>query len=443
MSRGTYNHTPPNFESAKSLRVPWNSRRSAMTETQRPHSKAKWISVVGARPQFVKLAPICRAVERYNSQRGKEHIEHLILHTGQHYDREVAELLFEQLRLPQPRYNLGVGSGTHGTQLARMLARIEPVFKTQRPDWVIVYGDTNSTLAGALLAARLELPLAHVEAGCRSGELGQAEEQNRVVADHLSRLLLAPSQHTVDNLRKEGIGTAGDALRRRVVNVGDLLLDAVVQNTAVAESRLEPCLEEHGLHPQEYYVLTLHRPENTDNLERLCEILRAVGSLDLPVLFPVHPRTQQILRGEKIELARKVRPVAALGYFEMLALQKNARKILTDSGGIQKEALYLGVPCVTLRERTEWPETVELGANRIAGTTAEAIREAVASQQTINSSADHPYGNGQAASEILKELLRGMGNGQEIAEQERAGKSQAETSTSGAARFQSAGSTAS
>jgi UDP-N-acetylglucosamine 2-epimerase len=376
-----------------------------------------WISVVGARPQFVKVAPICRAVEAHNAQRSNGHIEHQILHTGQHYDREVAELLFEQLGLPQPRYNLGVGSGTHGTQLARMLARIEPVFKSHRPDWVIVYGDTNSTLAGALLAARLDLPLAHVEAGCRSRDMSQPEEQNRIVTDHLSRLLLAPSQHAVDNLHREGIGTAADTLRR-VVNVGDVLMDALMQNAELAESRAQSSLEGFGLEPRGYYLLTLHRAENTDNMERFSEILKAVGELELPVLFPVHPRTQHILYVEKIALAKNVRTVPAVGYFDMLMLQKNARKVLTDSGGVQKEAFYLGVPCVTLREKTEWPETVERGANRIAGATMESIREAVAFERRADVAfgGANPYGTGRAAAEIVKELLaeqgkKCMGNG--------------------------------
>jgi len=373
-------------------------------ESRGQKARPVWVSVVGARPQFVKVAPICRAVEEHNSRRGNGHIEHQILHTGQHYDREVAELLFEQLGLPQPRYNLGVGSGTHGTQLARMLARIEPIFKSQRPDWVIVYGDTNSTLAGALLAARLDLPLAHVEAGCRSGEMGQPEEQNRIVADHLSRLLLAPSQHAVDNLHREGLGTIADTFRR-VVNVGDVLMDALVQNAELAESRAQSSLEEFGLEPRGYYLLTLHRAENTDNIERFSEILKAVGTLDLPVLFPVHPRTQHILVVEKIALAENIRPVAAVGYFDMLVLQKNARKVLTDSGGIQKEAFYLGVPCVTLREKTEWPETVELGANCIAGATMESIREAVALPQRADCGGTNPYGTGRAAAEIVRELL--------------------------------------
>lgn len=379
--------------------------RTEHMESRGQSTVAVWISVVGARPQFVKVAPICRAVEVHNAHRAGMRIEHQILHTGQHYDREIAALLFEQLGLPQPCYNLGVGSGSHGTQLARMLARMEPILKSHHPDWIIVYGDTNSTLAGALLAARLKLPLAHVEAGCRSGEIGQPEEQNRIVADHLSQLLLAPSQHAVENLCREGIGAAGDSFRRRVVNVGDVLMDALLQNSELAENRAESCLEEFGLHTREYYLLTLHRAENTDSFERLCEILTAVGSLNLPVLFPVHPRTQQILKGEKITMPRIVRPVPALGYFDMLILEKNARKILTDSGGVQKEAFYLGVPCVTLRERTEWPETVQLGANRIVGATSEAIREAVITEQRAECPESNPYGTGQAAAEIVRELL--------------------------------------
>lgn len=364
----------------------------------------RWISIVGARPQFIKLAPVCRAIEEHNERKPSEWIEHCIINTGQHYDREVADLLFVQMRIPEPKHNLMVGSGSQAEQIARIIERIEPAIRCQEADWIIVYGDTNSTLAGALIAARLKLPLAHVEAGCRSGDLAAPEEQNRIVADHLSRLLLAPSQHTLRNLEREGIGSATDTQRRRVVLVGDVMYDALLQNRTIAGCRADETLDRYGLKSGEYYLLTLHRANNTDDIQRLESILTGAISLDRPVLFPVHPRTKHALTSVRVQLGATVQTVPPLGYFEMIALQQHARKVLTDSGGVQKEAFYLGVPCVTLRHETEWPETVSLGANKIAGTDPRAIREAVdATHSRWDGST--PYGDGHSAPRIVAELL--------------------------------------
>jgi UDP-N-acetylglucosamine 2-epimerase len=368
-------------------------------------SSVKWVSIVGARPQFVKLAPVCRAIESHNRQGTPPHIDHCIIHTGQHYDREVAELLFVQMQIPTPNCNLAVGSGSHGVQLARMLARLEPILVGKQPDWVVVYGDTNSTLAGTLLSARLKLPLAHVEAGCRIADPGMPEEQNRIVADHLSRLLLAPSQSAVENLHREGIGLKNDLQNRRAVMVGDLMYDALLQNLELAERNAEDSLRQYDLESGKYYLFTLHRAENTDCPDSLRAIVETVGTLELPVLFPVHPRTKHFLENAGVSLNRVLRPVAPLGYLEMLALEKHARKILTDSGGVQKEAFYLGVPCVTLREKTEWPETVELGANRVAGSAPASIREAVHANHQEEWPKSGPYGDGNSANKIVSELL--------------------------------------
>jgi UDP-N-acetylglucosamine 2-epimerase len=376
-----------------------------LTDVKRNGASVTWVSIVGARPQFVKLAPVCRAIEAYNSTGATPRIEHRIVHTGQHYDHEVADLLFTQMRIPEPAHNLAVGSGSHGTQLARMLSRMEPTLNSKHIDWVIVYGDTNSTLAGALLASRLELPLAHVEAGCRSEDAGMPEEQNRVVADHLSQLLLAPSRATMQNLHREGIGSQCDPRKRRTTVVGDVMYDALLQNAPLAERRADQTFQQLNLHSKQYYLLTLHRAENTNNVERLASILKAAESLDLPVLFPIHPRTQGVLTSAGISLNGNLRSTGPLGYLEMLVAEKYARKILTDSGGVQKEAFYLGVPCITLRERTEWPETVELGANRIAGTSPDAIRDAVSANHQPDWSSATPYGDGKAAERILGELL--------------------------------------
>lgn len=368
--------------------------------------KTKWISVVGARPQFVKLAPFCRAVEEHNRLFPNQQIEHQILHTGQHYDREVAGVFFEQMKIPPAKYNLGTGSGSHGTQLARMLARMEPILCSQKPDWVVIYGDTNSTLAGALLAARLNLPLAHVEAGCRSGDLSQPEEQNRIIADHFSRVLFVSSERGREALHREGIGVAGDPLKRRVILVGDILLDALLQNSEGADEDDQMRLEEFGLKTKSYYLLTLHRAENTDNAERLSGILQGVSGLEMPVLFPVHPRTRRVLTERGISLNGNLRPVEPQGYLETLTFQRHARKILTDSGGVQKEAFYLGVPCITLRDHTEWVETVEAGANRLVSADAAEIRAAATEDRQGNWTHFKPYGNGNTAAQIVAELAK-------------------------------------
>jgi UDP-N-acetylglucosamine 2-epimerase len=380
------------------------SRYEHFMQPQRARARAKWISIVGARPQFVKVAPLCRAVEQHNRQFRNAPIEHQIVHTGQHYDREVAGIFFEQMKIPAPKHNLGVGSGSHGTQLARMLARMEPILCSQKPDWVLVYGDTNSTLAGALLAARLNLPLAHVEAGCRSGDHSQPEEQNRIVVDHLSHVLFVTSDKNAATLHREGIGTADDPLHRRVVAVGDILLDALVQNSAISERDAQTFLGQYDLQPKSYFLLTLHRAENTDNVERLHAILKGVASLEVPVLFPVHPRTQNSLAQAGIPLNGNLKPVAPLGYFEMLAVQKNALKILTDSGGVQREAFYLRVPCITLRDTTEWVETVEVGANRLVAPDPAKIRTAALEQTRVTWKNSMPYGDGKAAQRIVEML---------------------------------------
>jgi UDP-GlcNAc3NAcA epimerase len=372
---------------------------------QRPKPKAKWISVVGALPQFVKVVPFCHAVEQHNRQFPGREIDHQIIHTGQHHDWDVADLFFYQMKISAPKYNLGAGSGSHGTQLARMLARMEPILCSQEPDWVIVYEDTNSTLAGALLAARLNLPLVHIEAGCRSGNLPQAEEQNRLVTDHLSQLLLVSSNKCVETLQREGIGLQDDPWKRRIAMVGDILLDALLQHADLSEQDADLHLREFGLKSKEYYLLTLDFAENTGDVDRLRNILDGVSRLEIPVLFPVHPRTKRSLAEQGAALNGNIRPVEPQGYFEMLTFEKHARKILTDFGGVQKEAFYLGVPCITLRERTEWIETVELGANRLVAPIPEEIQAAACDEFQVDWKGLTPYGDGTAAQKILAELL--------------------------------------
>jgi len=329
-------------------------------------------SIVGARPQFIKAAPVSKAL------RAAGHTE-ILVHTGQHYDDDMSAVFFRDLELPEPNYNLGVGSGPHGRQTGQMLIRLEEVMQRERPDWVLVYSDTNSTLAGALAACKLRIPLAHVEAGLRSFNREMPEEHNRVLTDHCSDLLFCPTQTAVDNLAREGI-TKGVHL------VGDTMYDAVLQFAEVARQR-STILQDLGLKPKGYLLATVHRPYNTDNPENLRNILAAFAKIEEPIIFPVHPRTRQKMAefglSDPQSAIRNPKFIEPVGYLDMLMLEQNARLILTDSGGMQKEAYWLGVPCVTLRPETEWVETVEAGWNTVVGTGKEKLFATIA-QQTDN-----------------------------------------------------------
>ena len=299
----------------------------------------------------------------------KRHHE-ILVHTGQHYDYEMSGVFFDGLEIPLPDVNLGVGSGLHGCQTGAMLQGIEGVLLTERPNWVLIYGDTNSTLSGALGAAKLQIPVAHVEAGLRSFNRRMPEEINRVIADHLSELMLCPSSTAVNNLAAEGI-------TRNVHLVGDVMLDALNCSKQRAQRMSPAILDRLGLKQRQYLLVTVHRSENTDDLERLSGILRALNALDETVIFPVHPRTRKAIEAGAYKLQPHVRLIDPLGYFEMASLTGSARLILTDSGGLQKEAYWLGVPCITLREETEWVETVEAGWNTLVGSDNERIVQAV------------------------------------------------------------------
>ena len=337
----------------------------------------KIVTVVGARPQFIKAAPVSRAIEGYNKQgvSGASSILEVLVHTGQHYDDNMSQVFFRELELRNPEYNLGVGSGSHGDQTGEMLKRIEGVLVKERPDYVLVYGDTNSTLAGALAAVKLHIPVAHVEAGLRSYNKQMPEEINRVLTDHVSTLLFCPTETSMKNLAREGITQGANFL-------GDVMYDALLYNIKIAEKR-STILETLGLRTAHssgtmpYYLATVHRAENTDDPERLRAIIEAFQEISLthPVIWPIHPRTQQALKLYRPLSITKcsLRMIDPLSYLDMLILEKNAEAILTDSGGVQKESCWFQVPCITLRDETEWVETVISGWNILVGANTKKI----------------------------------------------------------------------
>jgi len=344
----------------------------------------KVLSVVGARPQFVKCAPVSRELRKMH--------EEVLVHTGQHYDYLLSEVFFRDLGIPAPDYHLEIGSGSHGVQTGRMLAAIEEVIAKEKPEIVLVYGDTNSTLAGALAAAKMHVPVAHVEAGLRSFDRRMPEEVNRVLTDHCSEILFCPTETAVSNLAAEGI-------RNGVFLVGDVMVDAMNYNRGVAEERSR-ILEDVGVEPGDYLAVTVHRPSNTDDPAALRAIMDAFARLDAPVVFPVHPRTRKKFAEYGIAPAANVSVVEPLPYFDMLALLSGARAVLTDSGGVQKEAYILEVPCVTLRENTEWVETLEDGWNVLVGADADRIvAEADAAGDARRQHAAR-FGDGHAAARI-------------------------------------------
>ena len=351
----------------------------------------KFATILGTRPQFIKASPLSHEL--------RQHHEEVLVHTGQHYDSGMSDIFFKELALPVPDYHLGVGSGPHGAQTGAMLAAIEGVLQKEAPDAVIVYGDTNSTLAGALAAAKLHLPVAHVEAGLRSFNRRMPEEINRVLVDHLSTWLFAPSEVSREQLAREGI-------REGVHVVGDIMADAVrLHGEHAAQSRT---LERLGLRPGAFYLATVHRAENTDEPDALRSILRALGALDKPVVLPIHPRTEKRAAELEITVGANVRVLPPQGYLAMLALERGAACILTDSGGMQKEAYYLEVPCVTLRNETEWVETVATGWNTLTGTEPERILAAVARRSDGGASHPELYGDGMTARRIAEILSAGI-----------------------------------
>jgi len=377
----------------------------------------KLLSIVGARPQFVKVAMIADAVKRYNRNAKSRYgrIQHRLIHTGQHYEHRMSGVFFDELSLPKPNHHLGVGSGPQGEQTGAMLTRIEKVLLTEKPDVVMIYGDTNSTVAGALAAAKLHIKVAHLESGLRSFNRRMPEEINRVASDHLSDFLFCPTDTAVENLRCEGI-------TRNVFKTGDVMLDSVIAYREKARKR-KSVLERLNVAAHDYVLATVHRAENTDSPEQLSMLLKALAELDYDVVLPMHPRVR-----ERLKHSRALRPIAKLmknserlkviepvSYLDMLALEIHARLVLTDSGGVQKEAFFAAVPCLTLREETEWLETQAGGWNQVVGTDPDRIRMAVAEEWQRNRVGrnEQPdwktFGEGRAANETVTALMRALG----------------------------------
>jgi len=359
----------------------------------------KIITVVGARPQFVKAATVSAAIVDYNQRGGR--IEEVLVHTGQHYDPNMSQVFFDQLGVPRPKYNLAVGSGSHGVMTGKMLGAVEQILVDEKPNWLLVYGDTNSTLAGALAAAKLHVPVCHVEAGLRSFDKRMPEEVNRILTDHVAELLLCPTHAAITNLKNEGIA-------RGVHHVGDVMYDAALIFAKVAGEPAE-VLARYGVGAKSFQLATVHRAENTDDPERLAGILRALSNLakkDCPLLLPLHPRTRATLKSRGLdrllELNPEFRTVEPVPFLDMIVLEQQAKLILTDSGGVQKEAYFHRVPCVTLRDETEWVETVEAGWNQLAG--ADQVRIEQAARAAGPGRVIDEYGEGNAAGKVV-ELL--------------------------------------
>jgi UDP-GlcNAc3NAcA epimerase len=348
----------------------------------------KIITVLGARPQFIKAAPVSRVLR-------EKHTE-LIVHTGQHYDSNMSEIFFEELHIPKPDYNLAVGSGNHGKQTGEMLQKIEEIVLKEEPDFLLVYGDTNSTLAGALVAAKLHIPVIHIEAGLRSFNKKMPEEINRIMTDHVSEYLFCPTDTAVKNLTDENI-------THNVLNIGDVMYDAVLYNRELAQEK-SAVLSTNDLEKKGYHLITIHRAENTDDLQNIKNILEAFSKIETVKVWPMHPRTKHKLASYGLDLTEipNLKVIEPVGYLDMLTLEANAQKIITDSGGVQKEAYFMKVPCITVREQTEWVETLEEDANILAGTSVEKILEGI--KKEVSPSYKDVFGDGKASQRIVEIL---------------------------------------
>lgn len=358
----------------------------------------KICTIIGARPQFIKAAVVSRAIRDHNRQHNADSksISEILVHTGQHYDANMSDVFFEQLSIPQPDYYLGIGGGTHGQNTGRMIESIESVLIKENPNWVLVYGDTDSTLAGAIAATKLHIKLAHVEAGLRSFNRHMPEEINRVLTDHSSNLLFTPTETATKNLASEGI--VGDHVKQ----VGDVMYDAALFYRQLAESK-SSILKRIGWVSGEFALLTIHRAENTDNNQRLENILSGLALTAYPIVWPIHPRTRDRIKYLHLRVPDNILIIEPVGYLDMVMLERSATLIITDSGGVQKEAYFHKTPCLTLREETEWVETLATGWNQLVPNDPDLIRDAVLSAKPQSSHVDL-YGCGRSGGMIAQAL---------------------------------------
>ena len=348
----------------------------------------KVLTVIGARPQFIKAATVSNKIRRNGNSE-------ILVHTGQHYDNNMSDIFFEELGIPKPDYNLSIGSSNHGNQTGSMLIALEEIYLKEKPDMVLVYGDTNSTLAGALCASKLLIPVAHVEAGLRSFNKTMPEEQNRILTDHISDLLFTPTLTAVNNLRNENI-TKG------VHNTGDVMYDAINLFKERAKE-VSTIIEKLNLTQDSYILSTIHRAENTNSIERLTSIINALSNFGKKIILPLHPRTKKFIEEYNIHVGDNIEIIDPVGYLDMISLQENSKKIVTDSGGVQKEAYFLKKPCITMRDETEWVETVENGWNVIVGSDCNKIVDALENFNPTGTPAS-AFGNGDTSS-IITDII--------------------------------------
>lgn len=347
----------------------------------------KVLTIIGARPQFIKAAVVSRAFKEHRPD-----VQEIIVHTGQHYDANMSDVFFDELEIPKPDYNLGIGGGTHGQNTGRMIEKLEGLMMEVQPQWVLVYGDTDSTLAGALAAAKLHIPVAHVEAGLRSFNRRMPEEINRVLTDHIAEILFAPTETGRQNLLNEGIA------QEKIKLVGDVMYDASLFYKEKARKPQLPA--ELDIKDGDFVLCTIHRAENTDDSQRLKNIFQGLGDSGETIILPLHPRTRVKIADYGIAIPENVWVIDPVGYLEMVWLEANCRLVATDSGGVQKEAYFFGKPCVTMRDETEWVELVEAGWNRLAGADARAIVEAI-TESTTGQSNQALYGNGHTGRDVV------------------------------------------
>ncbi len=345
----------------------------------------KIITVIGARPQFIKAAAVSNII--------RKEFEEILVHTGQHYDENMSKVFFDELNIPKPDYNMGIGSGNHGQQTGTMLIELEKIYLKEKPDLVLVYGDTNSTLAGALAASKLLIPVAHVEAGLRSFNMNMPEEQNRILTDHISSILFPPTETAVVNLKNEGI-------KNSVHNVGDVMFDAVLDFKELAKKKSN-IVNELNLIENKYILTTIHRAENTNDINRLRNIIQALNESNKTIVLPLHPRTKKYIDSYGLSFNNNVKVIEPIGYLDMISLEMHAEKIVTDSGGVQKEAFFMKKPCITMRDETEWVETVQNGWKTIVGTDKEKILSAIMNF-VPNREQENIFGDGKAGEKILK-----------------------------------------